>query len=88
MGWFDIQIRERRASDRRSMQKSYQKLASVVDGHFENQKTEGNCASALLEIGRYLNVESSRIPSGIKDINEQMEYLLRPAGIMWRRIRL
>lgn len=88
MGWFDMQIRERRASDRRYMQKSYEKLASVVDGHFQDRKEDQNCASALLEIGSYYKVENSNIPSGIKDINDQMEYLFRPAGIMWRHIRL
>ena len=40
------------------------------------------------EILRYYHVKSREVPESITDMNEQLEYLLRPYGIMRRTVNL
>ncbi|MBQ6256911.1 MAG: ATP-binding cassette domain-containing protein, partial [Clostridia bacterium] len=43
---------------------------------------------ALDEILRFYHQKPVEIPEGIRDIRKQMEYLLRPSGLMVREVRL
>ncbi|MCM1135214.1 MAG: NHLP bacteriocin export ABC transporter permease/ATPase subunit [Clostridium sp.] len=91
MGWFDEQIRERKEHDRNVLEDSFLSIAGAVSGrrisqmlHDESRKS----LTAIEEILKYYHVKPQEIPDNIKDQNEQLEYLLRPYGIMRRRVKL
>lgn len=92
MGWFDSQIKERLQYDAGEMKKSYVKLANIVGkkektdyGQLEN---EDQSKDALSKICKYYHVEKTDVPEKMKGMNEQISYLLEPAGIMWRHMCL
>ena len=91
MGWFDSQIRERISNNKQQLQKAYWNLASVVmkktNETFADTQSTGN-QNALTQICRYFHLEVNTVPDNIVDLEEQMEYLFRPSGIMRRRIKL
>ena len=91
MGWFDSQIRERISNNKQQLQKAYWNLASVVmketNETFADTRSTGN-QNALTQICRYFHLEVNTVPDNIVDLEEQMEYLFRPSGIMRRRIKL
>ena len=91
MGWFDSQIRERISNNKQQLQKAYWNLASVVmketNETFADTQSTGN-QNALTQICRYFHLQVNTVPDNIVDLEEQMEYLFRPSGIMRRRIKL
>lgn len=43
---------------------------------------------AAEQILKYYRVRPAKLPEGDMDINERLEYLMRPSGIMQRRVKL
>lgn len=91
MGWFDSQIKERNENDGRQFQKACWELASIVSqknrkSFSEDRSTVGR--TALEEICNYFHLEAQKIPERVTDIQEQMEYIFRPHGIMRRNVKL
>ena len=91
MGWFDEQIRQRKQSDDDIFAESFLKMAGAVMGsrvsaalYDQRQITK----DAIDEILRYFHVKSQEIPDGMADVNEQLEFLMRPYGIMRRTVQL
>lgn len=91
MGWFDEQIRQRKQSDDDIFAESFLKMAGAVMGsrvsaalNDQRQITK----DAIDEILRYFHVKSQEIPDGMADVNEQLEFLMRPYGIMRRTVQL
>lgn len=91
MGWFEEQIKERKISDQEVLEDAFLSVASAVLG---SHKT-GILASdrhvskkALDDVLKYYHLKPVEIPDSITDFDEQMEYVLRPYGIMRRTIRL
>ncbi len=89
MGWFDEQIRERRRRDQQALEEGIASIAGAVLGRRaapgdDSQRT----SSAIEEILRYYHAKSRDLPDSVKDFNEQLEYLLRPYGIMRRTVTL
>ena len=91
MGWFDEQIRMRKQTDDTAFSDSFKQIAGAVMGrrlsdglHNDIQATE----DAIGEILRYYRVEPGEIPDEMNDMNEALEYLMRPHGIMRRTVRL
>lgn len=91
MGWFDEQIRQRKQNDNDVFEDSFIQIAGAVMGsrmsaalHDAKQVTR----DAIDEILKYYHVKSREIPDNIKDVEEQLEYLLRPYGIMRRTVKL
>lgn len=91
MGWFDEQIRQRKQSDDDIFAESFLKMAGAVMGsrvsaalNDQRQITK----DAIDEILRYFHVKSQEIPDGMTDMNEQLEFLMRPYGIMRRTVQL
>lgn len=88
-GWFDEQIRQRRLQDQQALEESFASIAGAVLGRRaapgdESQRTK----SAIEEILRYYHAKSREVPDSVKDMNEQLEFLLRPYGIMRRTVTL
>lgn len=91
MGWFDEQIRQRKQQDDEVFSESFVHMASAVMGEkvaaaIQSQRTITK--NAIDEILRYYRVKSREVPDSITDQDDQLEYLLRPHGIMRRTVHL
>lgn len=91
MGWFDEQIRQRKKNDDDVFADSFIHIAGAVVGrkvsaalNDERQITK----NAIDDILKYYHVKTKEIPENIKDMNEQLEFLMRPHGIMHRTVKL
>lgn len=91
MGWFDEQIRDRKHNDDEAFAEAFANIASAITGRKIEASLNNDRAvtkDAIDEILRYYHVKSSEAPDWISDVNEQLEYLMRPYGIMRRTIKL
>lgn len=90
MGWFDRQIQYRRDRDDKALSDALQDVAAIVEGTKQTAYTNESEAltSALNRILDYYGCEPQEIPSEIDDVHEQIEYVCRPYGIMYRRVQL
>ncbi len=91
MGWFDEQIKQRKQSDQDVFADAFINIAGAVMGsrvstalNDERQQMK----NAFDEILRFYHINTKEIPDNITDRNEQLEYLLRPHGIMRRTVTL
>lgn len=91
MGWFDEKIIQRTQRDEEIIEDSFLEIAGAVMGkrlsdalNDERQKTK----DAIDEILRYYKVKTREVPEKIVDMNEVLEYLMRPYGIMRRNVEL
>ena len=91
MGWFDEQIRQRKASDQEVFEDSIFRMASVVLGRQGAGLLEDEriiTKAAIDEILKYYHFKLAEIPESITDGDEQLEYCLRPRGVMRRNVKL
>ena len=91
MGWFDEQIKQRKQNDQDVFADAFINIAGAVMGsrlssalNDERQQMK----NAFDEILRFHHINTKEIPDNITDRNEQLEYLLRPHGIMRRTVTL
>lgn len=90
MGWFDEQIRARKKNDDDAFAEAFANMASAITGKKGAALNSDRAAtkSAIDEILKYYHVKSREVPESITDRNEQLEYLMRPYGIMRRTVKL
>ena len=91
MGWFDEQIKCRKQNDNDVFADSFINIASAVMGKRIFDALNDDCTvtkNAIDEILKYYHVKTREIPDSIRDMNEQLEYLMRPYGIMRRKVFL
>lgn len=91
MGWFDEQIRLRKQNDNEMFEDAFVNIAGAVMGSRVSaalNDSRHTARNAMEEILKYYHVKSREIPDRIKDMNEQLEFLLRPNGIMRRTVKL
>ena len=91
MSWFDEQIRERKEADRNAFEESFRQIAGAVLGRGMDDALDQNhkiTADAVGEILKYYHVKPQEVPENIKDMNEVLEFLLRPHSIMRRTVML
>ena len=92
MGWFNDQIKERINNDEKSFEISFIDLSSVVLGKFSIIKAINNdrlkTQTAIDEILKYYKINPVKVPDKIEDMNERIEFVLRPTGIMRRTVNL
>ena len=91
MGWFDEQIRDRRQYDDEAFSEAFANMASAVMGRRISAAVSDDrraAKTAIDDILKYCGVKSRGVPDSITDVNEQLEYILRPYGIMRRTVRL
>ena len=91
MGWFDEQIRQRKEHDDQMLEESFIRIADSVTGkriadRLNDDRT--TTQNAIDEILKFYHVKPREIPENIRDMNEQMEYAIRPYGIMHRSVTL
>ncbi len=91
MGWFDEQIRARKDADREVFEDSFLQMAGAVMGRRMSQALNDDrqiTTDAVGEILKFYHVKPQEVPESIRDMNEVLEYLLRPYGIMRRTVHL
>ena len=91
MGWFENQIQDRREADQQLLEDSFLRIAGVVMGERDAQRI-GDARiitkSAIDEILKYYHYKPSELPESITDPDEQLDYCLRPHGMMRRSVEL
>ena len=91
MGWFDKQIRQRLQNDEAVFEDAFVRVAGSVLGSRTATRLSDErivVEEALDEILKYYHYKSVEIPDDIEDVNEQLEYALRPLGLMTRDVEL
>ena len=91
MSWFDDQIRLRKQKDQELFEDSIFRMASVVLGQSGAGSLNDDrivTKAAIDEILKYYHIRPEEIPDSIQETEEQLEYSLRPHGIMRRNVRL
>lgn len=91
MGWFDEQIRDRKKNDDEAFAEAFANMAAAVTGKRVDAALNDDrtvTKDAIDEILKYYHIKSREVPDNISDMNEQLEYLMRPYGIMRRTVRL
>ena len=91
MGWFDEQIRQRIQHDDDNFSDAFAAMAGVVMGERISRALNDDrvqAKNAIEEILKYYHVKPLELPDSIKDMNDQLEYLMRPSGIMRRTVNL
>ncbi len=91
MGWFDEQIKQRRKNDEDMFSGAFIDIADAVLGTKRNASIDKNDErelGAIWKILEYYKVKPRKIPDSVKTLNDRLEYLLRPCGIMRRNINL
>ena len=92
MSWFDEQIKTRIRNDQESLENSFVHLSSVVMGKSvlnAAMKSEREKAqNAIGDILRFYHVPAVEVPASMTDVEEILEFLLRPSGVMRRKVTL
>lgn len=91
MGWFEEQIKQRMAKDEEMFADAFAQMVNLVSkkkiaaGFNDERKI---AEEAIGDILKYYHVRMREIPDQMKEIDEVLEYLLRPSGIMRRTVKL
>lgn len=91
MGLYDEQILSRIKNDRDNFDEAFFRLASVVTGDkradtFLSDREKAQ--NAIEDILKYFHIVPTAIPDEIDSVDDQLEFLMRPSGIMRRRVEL
>lgn len=91
MSIFDEQISARKENDEKEFENAFLNIAATVMGQkfAETFKDDNRIAKdAIDEILRFYHIDSVEVPKNITSLEEQLEYVLRPNGIMKRAVKL
>ena len=91
MGWFDNQIKARREADQQLLDESFLKVAGVVMGARSAERFGDEriiTKNAIDTILKYYHYKTSELPDTLKSAGEQLDYALRPHGVMRRTVKL
>lgn len=91
MGWFDEQIKQRKLNDDRQFAGSFAHMASAVMGdRVINSFIDSSTLTknAIEDVLKSFRLRPGKVPDKVDDPEEQLEYMLRPHGIMYRRVKL
>ena len=91
MGWFEEQIKQRQISDERAFSATFSKIAASVTGdrsYIRHLDDSIQAKTAMEQVLRWYRITPKEVPDQITDLNEQIEFLTRPNGIMRREVEL
>ena len=91
MGWFDEQIKQRKQNDDEMMQEAIAGIVGAVMGKrvaVAAAADDRRARTAIGDILRFYHIKADENSDTIKDFDEQLEFLLRPHGIMRRTVKL
>lgn len=88
---FNDQLNTRQENDRQLFEGAFDDLVSILDTGVKAEKAkekEQATRGAIEEILVFLGAKIPELPDSITDMQAQMEYMLRPSGVMRRRVEL
>ena len=91
MGWFEEQIKQRQISDERAFSETFSRIAASVTGdrsYISQLEDSVQAKNAMEQILLWYHITPKDVPDEITDLNEQIEFLTRPNGIMRREVNL
>ena len=91
MGWFDEQIRQRIRHDNDVFSNAFADMSGVVMGEKITKALNDDrlkTKNAIEEILKFYHVKPQELPDTVKEVNDELEYLLRPSGFMRRTVHL
>jgi NHLM bacteriocin system ABC transporter ATP-binding protein len=91
VGWFTEQIKQRAENDQNVLEDSFFRMASVVMDKWDANRLEDErliAKEAIDDILKFYHQKPVEIPDTIRDVNDQLEYVLRPTGLMTREVEL
>ena len=92
MSWFDEQLKYRKQKDDENFADAIESIASAVMGKrlTEALNEKEIAQSAIGEILKFFHLKNkvTEIPDGIGSVEEQLEFCLRPVGVMHRKVCL
>lgn len=91
MGWFDTQLRDRERLDQENFTDAFMHMAGAVMGTREYERfldEKERTESVLSRILKYYQLKAARIPDSVKTFQDGLKYVMRPLGIMYRKVIL
>lgn len=90
MGWFEEQIKLRCEKDSEALDEALKNVSAVIEGRKRRSFSDDRAKikSALDEVMAYYGVRPRDIPHDVREISDQIDHMCRPAGIMYRPVRL
>lgn len=91
MSIFDEQISIRKQNDETEFENAFLNIAGTVIGQKITAAFKDNrrvAKDAIDEILKFYHIDSIEIPDNISEFDNQLEYALRPHGIMRRKVKL
>ena len=91
MGWFEEQIQQRNDLDQELLEDSLLRVSGIVLGRRTALKISDSriiTRQAIDELLKYYHYKTAEIPESVTGYEEQLDYCLRPCGIMKRKIEL
>ena len=91
MGWFEKQIKQRSDLDQQLFEDSFFRVAGVILGERTATQISDDriiTKQAIDDILKYYHFKPVEIPKNLKEHEEQLDYCLRPHGLMKRQILL
>ncbi len=92
MPWFEEQLRTRRIADDAAMTDALDSMAAAVIGRRLRDALDSRALvhSAVEEILKYYHLKPNQdeVPEGLETLEEQLDFQMRPFGIMFRAVKL
>ena len=88
---FQEQLKKRTEYDQQAMGFAYSDLISIVSGDnasMRGAEKEAEMESAIREALSHIGVKAPPVPETLQDPNARLDYMLRPSGVMRRRVQL
>ena len=91
MGWFDNQIKNRIRQDDEAFSDAFIHIAGAVMGKKLTAALHDSRVQAktsIEEILKFYHIKPQELPENVRSADEQLEFFLRPHGIMQRQVAL
>jgi len=92
MGWFEEQIRQRKQYSDEAFEEAFYKVADSVTGKNVSKAMENDSKKtrdAIESVLKYYGIKKVKeLPPELTGVNEQLDYLIRPEGMMTRDVKL
>ncbi len=87
---FEQQLLKRMDNDRKAIDNAFSDLATIVGdtAKLSPKEKEEATEDAINEVLSYLGVKTIHVPDDIEDTKDRLLYMLRPSGVMRRRVEL
>ena len=89
MGWFNDQIKERIRRDAKDFSDAMEEISSIITRkppEFSSEPREDDSDESITEalhhVLQFYRLKPTELPSDVKSLEDQLEHICRPHGIM------